>query len=73
METVLITGASSGIGKDLAELFARKKYNLILVARSKDVLQKITTEYEQNFGVQVQVILTLIYRFPTVLYSCITK
>ena len=29
-----------------------KNTNLILVARSKDVLQKITTEYEQNFGVK---------------------
>ena len=35
-ETVLITGASSGIGWELARLFAADKSNLILVARSHD-------------------------------------
>lgn len=53
METVLITGASSGIGKDLAELFAKKKYNLILVSRSKDVLDKMAVEFEKRFLVKV--------------------
>ncbi|MFW5669912.1 MAG: SDR family NAD(P)-dependent oxidoreductase, partial [Acetivibrio ethanolgignens] len=31
-----ITGASSGIGKELAILFAKRGYDLILVARRKD-------------------------------------
>ena len=33
---VLITGASSGIGYELAKLFKRDGYNLILVARNKE-------------------------------------
>ena len=52
MATVLITGASGGIGKDLAEIFARKKYNLILVARSKDVLDKMAAGFEQQYAVR---------------------
>ena len=30
---VLITGASSGIGRDMAEIFAQKVYNLVLLSR----------------------------------------
>ncbi len=39
--TVLITGASSGIGWELAKILAHEKYNLILVARSKDKLTEL--------------------------------
>lgn len=38
---VLITGASSGIGLEMAKIFARDKHELILVARSKDKLEMI--------------------------------
>ena len=38
---VLITGASSGIGLDMARYLATKKYELILVARDKEKLEKI--------------------------------
>lgn len=44
METVLITGASFGIGYELAKIFARENYNLILVARSLERLNKIREE-----------------------------
>lgn len=43
-EYVLITGASSGIGYELAKLFSRDGYNLILVARSLDNLRKVKEE-----------------------------
>jgi len=44
MSTVLITGASGGIGYELARLFARERHNLILVARSGDKLAHAATE-----------------------------
>ena len=37
----LITGASSGIGLDMARYLSTKKWELILVARSKDKLEEI--------------------------------
>lgn len=55
MATVLITGASSGIGKDLTEIFASKKNDLILVARSKDTLDKMAVDFEQRYGIKVNV------------------
>ena len=38
---VLITGASSGIGKSMAYEFAKRNYDLVLVARSKDKLEEV--------------------------------
>ncbi len=58
MKTVLITGASGGIGKEFAILFAEKKYNLVLVARSKDKLNAIAEELETKFNVKTNVILS---------------
>jgi short-subunit dehydrogenase len=51
----LITGASSGIGLELARLFAQDRYNLILVARREERLNEIKRELEQNYGVHVEV------------------
>lgn len=44
MKTVLITGASEGLGMEFAKLFAGKGFSLILVARNEDKLQKIASE-----------------------------
>ena len=43
-ETVLITGASGGLGLEFARIFASRGYNLILAARSLDKLQAIAAE-----------------------------
>lgn len=54
-ETVLITGASSGIGRELARCFAAEGCALILVARSTAALQSLAAELRQNRGVAVTV------------------
>lgn len=54
---VVITGASSGIGKGTAIKFAEQGANLVLVARRKEALQK-TAEECQKFGVETLVIAT---------------
>src|SRR3984957_18609168 len=51
--TTLITGASGGIGYELAKLFARDHHNLVLVARSAEKLTEVATELEPH-GVTVQ-------------------
>ena len=52
---VLITGASSGIGRDLARELAKLKYDLIIVARSKDRLYELKNDLEKKFNVNVKV------------------
>ena len=54
--TALITGASSGIGKELATIHAERGGNLILVARSKDKLNELKAELEKKHEVQVTII-----------------
>lgn len=48
----LITGASSGLGKEMAYILARNNYNLVLVARRKSLLENLKSELE-NTGVNV--------------------
>ncbi len=47
LQTALITGASGGIGYELAKLFARDHYDLVLVARSSDKLNQIADELQE--------------------------
>jgi short-subunit dehydrogenase len=51
--TALITGASSGIGLELAKLFARDGYDLVLVARSQEKLTGIADELGKTHGIRV--------------------
>lgn len=54
----LVTGASSGIGKDMAKELARRKYDLIIVARNEAKLQEVKKEIEDETKVKVDIILT---------------
>ena len=54
-DTVLITGASSGIGEALAANFARGGYDLVLVARSEKKLQALASQLERDTGAEVWV------------------
>jgi uncharacterized protein len=50
-QTVLVTGASTGIGVDLAECFARDGYNLVLAARSEAALREVAERLSKTYGV----------------------
>ena len=51
----LVTGASSGIGLEIARSLAKRSYNLILVARREEQLNKIATEIKNDFSINVEV------------------
>jgi uncharacterized protein len=53
-EYVLLTGASSGIGYEMANQLAAKKLNLILVARTETKLQQMQAELTNKYGILVQ-------------------
>src|ERR1700733_2829006 len=55
-QTALITGASGGIGCELAKFFARDRTNLILVARSVHKLAEVARELQSRFGCTVKTI-----------------
>jgi len=51
MGYTLITGASSGIGYELATLFAKNGHDLILVARQADKLKNIASHIQKQYGI----------------------
>ena len=52
----LITGASGGIGFELAKLFAADGHDLVLVARSEDKLERIASDFRAQHSIGVEVI-----------------
>lgn len=52
MSYALITGASKGIGRAIAEELASEKINVLLVARSENLLAALANEIEKKYGVQ---------------------
>lgn len=55
-QTVLVTGASGGIGLELAKRFAAGGHNLVLVARKKETLDAAALELEETYRVHVTTI-----------------
>src|SRR5580704_15000555 len=54
--TALITGASGGIGYELAKLFAKDHHDLVLVARSADTLARIADELQGQYGISAKAV-----------------
>jgi short-subunit dehydrogenase len=57
-EYILLTGASSGIGYEMAHQLAAKRLNLILVARTETKLQQLQAELTDKYGILVQYFVT---------------
>ena len=54
--TALITGASAGIGKELARVFAAEGFDVILVARRRERLEELATELAASHGIRARVL-----------------
>jgi uncharacterized protein len=53
-KTVLITGASAGIGRELSKVFAENGFNLVLVSRNKQKLEHIAGELENIYNIKAK-------------------
>ena len=56
-KTVLITGATSGIGAEYARRFAREGYNLIITGRREAKIRALADELSRENGINVEVVL----------------
>lgn len=50
---IMITGATSGFGRAIAEKFAENGYNIIATGRREDRLEALKTSLEENYGIKV--------------------
>ena len=56
-EFTIITGASSGIGYEMAKQLAAKGHNLLVVARSEDKLAQLQQELKASYKIEVEYLL----------------
>ncbi|HEY0262397.1 MAG TPA: SDR family oxidoreductase [Chitinophagales bacterium] len=58
MAYALITGASKGIGKEIAKELSKRQYDLVLVARSENLIADLAKEMNANYGVKAVYVAT---------------
>jgi short-subunit dehydrogenase len=56
--TALVTGASDGIGREIARVFASERFDVVLVARSGEKLSALASELSSQHGVRAEAIPT---------------
>ena len=56
-KNILVTGATSGFGKAIAELFASKGYDVIITGRRQERLQQIKEDWTNKYGITVSTLL----------------
>jgi len=54
--TALVTGASAGLGREIASLFAKEGHDVVLVARSEDKLRALASDLGEAHGVSAHVV-----------------
>lgn len=59
MKTIIVTGAGTGLGKELALLLAKQGYHLILTGRTEDKLKNVQTQIEKTGGSATNLVLDL--------------
>ncbi|RSD24042.1 SDR family NAD(P)-dependent oxidoreductase [Mesobacillus subterraneus] len=59
MKTIIVTGAGTGLGKELALLLAKQGYHMILTGRTEDKLKEVQTHIENSGGSSDRVVLDL--------------
>ena len=69
MKVVLVTGASSGIGKEFARQFAYRGYNLVLVARREELLKQIKEEFVEEYKINVDYLACDLSKDPKAVYD----
>jgi short-subunit dehydrogenase len=52
----LITGASSGIGSEFARQLAKQGFDLILIARRKEKLEKLKEEFQDKYHISIEIL-----------------
>lgn len=52
-ETVLITGANSGLGKEFAKIFAKEGYSLVITGRNKKTLLEVKKQLKESYNIKV--------------------
>lgn len=75
MKYALITGASKGIGRSMAIALARRKINLLLIARSANELISLQTEIKNQYNVEVDILSIDLSQVqaPKAVYNWITE